>query len=57
MTDWALVAALTVASTAAAISGARLAARTDTHRLSGAFAGLVLAVAAHTASQAVPALV
>ena len=40
----------------AAVAGARLAARTDTRHLSGAFTGLVLAVAVYTATQAVPAL-
>ena len=54
--DWLLVAALTTASALAAVAGARLAARTDTRMLSGAFTGLVLAVAAYTATQALPAL-
>lgn len=55
--DWLLVGALTTASTVAAVAGARLAARTDTRRLSGAFTALVLAVAVYTATQAVPALI
>ncbi len=55
--DWLLVGALTAASTVAAIAGARLAARTDTRRLSGAFTGLVVAVAVYSATQAVPALI
>jgi uncharacterized membrane protein YfcA len=55
--DWSLVAALTVTAALGSIAGARLAARTDTRRLSVAFTGLVLVVAAHTAAQAVPALV
>lgn len=55
--DWGLVAALTAASAVAAVLGARLAARTDTRRLSGAFTGLVLVVAVVTATQALPALV
>ena len=54
--DWSLVLALTVASALAAVAGASLAARVDTARLSLAFTGLVLAVAAYTAFQAVPAL-
>jgi uncharacterized membrane protein YfcA len=54
--DWSLVAALTVASATTAVLGARLAARTDARRLSGAFTGLVLVVAVLTASQALPAL-
>jgi uncharacterized membrane protein YfcA len=54
--DWVLVAALTAASTTAALIGTRLAARTDTQRLAGAFTALVLAVAAYTATQTLPAL-
>ena len=55
--DWWLVAALTAASAVAAIAGARLAARTNTDRLSLAFTGVVLAVASYTAVQAAPALI
>lgn len=55
--DWTLVAALTVAAVLAAVAGARLAGRVDTRRLSAAFTGLVLAVAAYTAATALPALV
>ena len=54
--DWWLVAALTVTAVAGSIAGARLAARTDTARLSAAFTGLVLLVAAYTAATAIPAL-
>ena len=54
--DWWLVAALTVTAVAGSVAGARLAASTDTRRLSAAFTGLVLAVAAYTAVQAIPAL-
>jgi len=54
--DWWLVAALTVTAVAGSIAGARLAARTDTRRLSAAFTALVLAVAAYTAVTALPAL-
>jgi uncharacterized membrane protein YfcA len=54
--DWWLVAALTVAASAAAVVGARVAARADTRRLSAAFTALVLAVAAYTAVLALPAL-
>lgn len=54
--DWWLVAALTVTAVAGSVAGARLAARTDTARLSAAFTGLVLLVAAYTAAIAVPAL-
>lgn len=54
--DWALVAALTVASAAGGVAGARLADRTDTSRLSAAFTVLVLGVAVYTGSQALPAL-
>lgn len=55
--DWWLVAALTVTAVAGSVAGARLAARTDTARLSAAFTGLVLLVAAYTAATAVPALI
>jgi uncharacterized protein len=55
--DWRLVAALTTTAVAGSVLGARLAARTDTTRLSAGFTGLVLAVAAYVAAQALPALV
>lgn len=55
--DWGLVAALTAASAAAGVAGARLADRADTTKLSAAFTVLVLGVAAYTATQAFPALV
>ena len=55
--DWWLVAALTFTAVAGSIAGAGLAARTDTRRLSLAFTGLVVAVAAYTAAHALPALV
>ena len=55
--DWSLVAALTLTAVGGSIAGARLAARTDTRRLSVAFTGLVVAVAAYTAAHALPALV
>jgi uncharacterized membrane protein YfcA len=55
--DWSLVTALTVAAAVAAVAGAHLADRVDTRRLSAAFTGLVLAVAAYTAATALPALV
>lgn len=54
--DWWPVIALTAAAAAAAVAGARIADRADTRRLSAAFTGLVLAVAAYTAVQALPAL-
>lgn len=54
--DWWLVAALTTTAVAGSVAGARLAARADARRLSGAFSVLVLAVAAWTAVQALPAL-
>lgn len=55
--DWWLVAALTLTAVAGSVAGARLAARTNTQRLSVAFTGLVVAVAAYTAAHAIPALV
>jgi uncharacterized membrane protein YfcA len=55
--DWGLVLALTLAAVAGALVGTRIAARTHTRRLAAAFTGLVLAVAAYTAVQALPALV
>jgi uncharacterized membrane protein YfcA len=54
--DWSLVAVLGAAAAVGGLAGARLAARTDTGRLSVAFTGLVLGVAAYTAVQALPAL-
>ncbi|MFZ2013990.1 MAG: sulfite exporter TauE/SafE family protein [Nocardioides sp.] len=54
--DWGLVLLLTVASAAGGFLGARLALRTDTRRLSGAFTVLVLAVAGYTSLQALPGL-
>lgn len=55
--DWWLVVALTTTAIAGSVAGARLAARTDTARLSAAFTALVLLVAAYTAATAVPALI
>ena len=54
--DWGLVLLLTAASAIGGFLGARVAARTDTHRLSAAFTVLVLAVAGYTAAYALPAL-
>lgn len=55
--DWGPVIALTVAASIAAVVGTRIAEHADTRRLSAAFTGLVLVVAAYTAVQALPALV
>ena len=55
--DWGVVLALTLASVAGGVVGARVAARADTTRLSAAFTVLVLVVAAYTAARALPALV
>lgn len=55
--DWLLVGALAVAAAVAAVAGARLAPRVGTRRLSAAFTGLLLVVAAWTAATALPALV
>ena len=55
--DWALVLLLTLASAVGGFLGARLALRTDTRRLSGAFTVLVLAVAGYTSVRALPGLV
>ncbi len=54
--DWGLVLVLALASAVGGFLGARVAARTDTRRLSVAFTVLVLAVAVYTAVRAVPAL-
>ena len=55
--DWSLVLALTGASSVAGYAGARIADRTDTNKLSGAFTVLVLAVAVYTVVSALPALI
>lgn len=55
--DWGPVLALTAASAVAAVAGAHLADRVDTNRLQGAFTVLILAVAAYTAIEALPALI
>jgi uncharacterized membrane protein YfcA len=55
--DWGVVLALTVASVVGGLVGARLAARTDTTRLSASFTVLVLGIAVYTAARALPALV
>ena len=55
--DWGLVLLLTSASALGGLFGARLALRTDTRRLSGAFTVLVLAVAGYTSIRAFPGLV
>lgn len=55
--DWWPVVALTAAAAVGAVVGARVADRADARRLSAAFTGLVLAVAAYTAARALPALI
>ncbi len=55
--DWLLVLVLTIASSVAAVLGARLADRVDTDKLQGAFTLLVLGVAVYTAARAFPALI
>lgn len=55
--DWWPVAVLTATAVLGAVVGARIADRADTRRLSAAFTGLVLVVAAYTAFRALPALV
>jgi len=55
--DWWPVVALTASAAVAAAVGAGVADRADTRRLSAAFTGLVLAVAAYTAFRALPALI
>ena len=55
--DWGLVLLLTLASAGGGFLGARLALRTDTRRLSGAFTVLVLVVAGYTSMRALPGLV
>lgn len=54
--DWGVVLALTLASVLGGLVGGRMAARTDTTRLSAAFTILVLGVAVYTAVRALPAL-
>lgn len=55
--DWWLVLALTGASAVGGYAGTRVADRTDTRKLSGAFTVLVLTVAVYTAVRALPALI
>ena len=52
--DWWLVATLTITAVAHSVAGARIAARTDTARLSAAFTAMVLLVAAYTAAHCRP---
>lgn len=54
--DWAPVIVLTIASAAAAVIGARVAAKVSTDHLQRAFTVLVLGVAVYTAVQAIPPL-
>lgn len=54
--DWGPVLALTATSALAAVAGAHLADRIDTHQLQAAFTVLVLGVAVFTATRALPAL-
>jgi uncharacterized membrane protein YfcA len=54
--EWTPVLVLTAAAALGGVAGARLASRTDTHKLSIAFTVLVLTVAAYTAARALPAL-
>ena len=54
--DWAPVLVLTAAAALGGVAGARLADRTDTHKLSIAFTYLVLGVGAYTAARALPTL-
>lgn len=54
--DWGPVLALTAASALAAVAGAHLADRINTHQLQAAFTVLVLGVAVFTATRALPAL-
>ncbi len=55
--DWVLVLVLTAAAAIGGLLGARVAQRVSTKRLTQSFTALVLAVAAYTAVQALPALV
>jgi uncharacterized membrane protein YfcA len=54
--DWDVVLALTAASAAGALLGTRVAAAADSRRLAQAFTAVLVAVAAWTAAQALPAL-
>ena len=54
--DWTVVLALTIASSLAAVAGAKISDRVGTNRLEPAFTLLVLGVAAYTAFRAAPAL-
>ncbi len=54
--DWTVVLALTIASSLAAVAGAKISDRVGTNRLEPAFTLLVLGVAAYTSFRAAPAL-
>lgn len=55
--DWTLVGLLTIAAVIGGWLGARIATRVHTDRLQSTFTLLLIAVAAYTAAQAVPALI
>lgn len=54
--DWVPVLLLTAVAAVGAVVGARIAGKVDSARLSAGFTVLVLGVAIHTATQALPAL-
>ena len=55
--DWPLLGALTLAALAGALAGNRIASRVSASRLTAAFTGLLIAVAAYSLSRSLPALV
>jgi uncharacterized membrane protein YfcA len=55
--DWPLLGVFTAAALAGALAGSRVASRIDASRLSTAFTGLLIAVAAYSLARSLPGLV
>jgi len=55
--DWPLLGVFTAAALAGALAGNRVASRIDASRLTAAFTGLLIAVAAYSLARSLPGLV